>query len=152
MSSKLILLVLLLVIAGSAQAQTDTPTPTPTITPTPAVTLVLTVPRSEMYSNMATAAANVNRLPDEIRRPGGQNLIPSPDVSQLFAWAKWLFSLSTAQELLGQTLAPIGISLFIVMNFVIILTAIYFLINLIVLIVKAVIWIINQILKIIPFW
>lgn len=151
MSSKLIvLLALLALLAGSVQAQTDTPTPT--ITPTPNVTLVLTIPRSDMYASMATAAANVNRLPDEIRRPGGQSLIPSADVSQLFAWAKWLFSLNTAQELLGQTLAPIGVNLFLVMSFVIILTAIYFVINLIVLIIKGVIWIINQILKIIPFW
>jgi hypothetical protein len=151
MSSKIaVLLALLVFVAGSVQGQTDTPTPT--ITPTPNVTLVLTIPRSDMYSSLATAAANVNRLPDEIRRPGGQSLIPSPDVSQLFAWAKWLFSLNTAQELLGQTLAPIGIELFIIMNFVVILTAIYFLINLIVLIIKGVIWIINQILKIVPFW
>ena len=150
MYSKLVALLALLLFAGSVQAQTDTPTPT--ITATPNVTLVLTIPRSDMYMSMATAAANVNRLPDEIRRPGGQSLIPSSDVSQLFAWAKWLFSLNTAQELLGQTLAPIGIELFIIMNFVVILTAIWFLINLIVLIIKAVIWIINQILKIIPFW
>src|SRR5688572_17525776 len=150
MFSKLIVLLALLLFVGRAAAQTDTPTPT--ITPTPNVTLVLTIPRSDMYASMATAAANVNQLPDEIRRPGGQSLIPSPDVSQLFAWAKWLFSANTAQELLGETLAPIGITLFIVMNFVVILTAIYFLINLIVLIIKGVIWIINQILKIIPFW
>jgi hypothetical protein len=150
MYSRLLTVLLLLAVVGSARAQTDTPTPT--ITPTPAVTLVLTVPRSEMYQSMATAAANVNQLPDEIRRPGGQNLIAQPDVSQLFAYAKWLFSLNTAQELLGPTLAPIGASLYIVMYFVLILTAIYFLINLIVLIVKGVVWIINQILKIIPFW
>jgi hypothetical protein len=133
---------LLLLIAGSVSAQT----------PEPTITLVLTVPRSEMYSSMATAAANVNRLPDEIRRPGGQSIVPSADVSQLFSYAKWLFSLNTAQELLGRTFAPIGINLFVIFVIVIILTSIYFLVNLIVLIIKAVIWVINQILKIIPFW
>ena len=150
MFNRLCAVVLLLLIAGTSYAQTDTPTPT--ITPTPAVTLVLTVPRSEMYQSMATAAASVNQLPDEIRRPGGQSLVAQPDVSQLFGYIKWLFSLNTAQELLGPTLAPIGASLYIVMYFVVILTAIWFLMNLIVLIVKAVIWVINQILKIIPFW
>lgn len=152
MYSKLAALALALLIAGSVHAQTDTPTPTNTPTATPAITLVLTVPRSDMYGSMATAAANVNQLPDEIRRAGGQNLVPSIDLTRLFAMAKWLFSFNTANELLGRTLAPIGVELYIIFYFVIILTSIWFLVNLIVLIIKGVVWIVNQILKIIPFW
>lgn len=152
MYSKLAALALALLIAGGVHAQTDTPTPTNTPTATPAITLVVTVPRSDMYASMATAAANVNQLPDEIRMSAGQNLVPRPDLTRLFGMAKWLFSLNTANELLGRTLAPIGVELYIIFFFVIILTSIWFLINLIVLIIKGVIWIINQILKIIPFW
>ena len=146
MSSKFATVLLLLFAAATASAQTATPSPTPQIT------LVVTVPRSELNQSMATAAAEVNRLPDEIQRPAGQSIIPSADVAQIFGYAKWLFSLSTAQELLGQTLAPIGMELYIIFFFVVILTAIWFAINLLVLIIKGVTWVINQILKIIPFW
>lgn len=146
MRRKTFLVLFVFMLAGRASAQTATPTPTP------AVTIVLTVPRSDMYGSMATAAANVNRLPDEIRAPGGQSIVPSANLAQLFAWAKWLFSLNTAQELLGKTLGPIGIELYAIFQIVVILTSIYYVINIIVLIIKAVIWVINQILKIIPFF
>ena len=144
MFSKFALLVLLLLVALPVHAQTATPTPP--------VTLQVTVPRAEMNSAMATAAAGTNNLPDEIQRPGGTSLIPSVDLTQLFAYAKWLFSLNTANELLGRTFAPIGMELMIIFTFTVILTILYFIINIIALIIKGVIWVINQILKIIPFW
>ncbi len=153
MWNKLGTLVFMLIIAGSVSAQTATPTPSPTFPPTPTVDIVITVPRSDMYRSMATAAAQVNQLPEQIRAAGPNgSALPNADAGPLFGYAKWLFSGNTAQELLGRTLAPIGLNLFVVFVLVATLTAIYFLINFIVLILKAIVWIINQILKLIPFW
>ena len=125
-------------IAMPAQAQTPTPP----------------VPQWEIDRIQATNAANINALPSDPTRPGGQ-AIPSVDLTQLFGYAKWLFSASTAQELFGRTLAPLAINVFIVLVLAISYSAIWLLINIIVLIIKVVMWIVRliiQMIELIPFF
>jgi hypothetical protein len=109
-----------------------------------------TVPRSEIYTFLATAAANVNRMPDQIANAAGPDL-PSTDAMQLFSYSKWLFSTNTAQEVLGPTFAPIGINLFIVLTVVVGMAIVWFAILFASMLIKAVVWIVQQILRIIPF-
>jgi hypothetical protein len=154
MRVKLIVLIFVLALAGSVSAQTATSTPPPTLIVVTA-NIQLTLPRSDMYRSVATAAANVNRLPEQIKGSGtsGNNIVPSTSgAGQLFSYTKWLISANSAQELLGATLAPFGINIGILLLLVVALTGVYFLVNFAVLIIKAIIWVINQVLKLIPFW
>ncbi len=164
MRLKLIILVLMLTLAGAVSAQTSTPTPGCTggidignlnIGGQCTSNTINSDTKSDLYRNMATAAANVNALPEQIRGSGttGNNVVPSTaGATQIFGYVKWLLSGNTAQELLGRSLAPFGVNLAIILILVIALTGVYFLVNFAVLIIKAIIWIINQILKLIPFW
>ena len=133
-------LAMLLLLIMPAAAQTSTPIPT--------------VP-ADVANQMATAAAQTNQLPSDIARPsGGSSVIPSGDATLLFSYAKWLFSLNTAQELLGQTLAPLGVNLFIILTIVMLLTAVYLAVNLITVIIRFAIWVLNliwKLLQLIPF-
>lgn len=149
-----LLVIILALMAAPTLAQTATPTPTPTQIAITA-NIQLTLPRSDMYRSVATAAAQVNQLPEQIQAAGqnGQSIIPdTAGATQMFGYIKWLFSLNTAQELMGKTLAPFGVNVFIIFTLITVMTALYFLVNFIVLIVKGIIWVINQVLKLIPFW
>lgn len=138
---------IMLALAVPTFAQTATPTPAP-----PQLLITATVPRSEMYQALATANANIQQMPQQIRDANGQRLVNTDNAQFVFGYAKWLFSTNTAYELLGQTFAPFGINLFLLLTITIILTSIYFLVWFVILILKAITWIVNQILKIIPFW
>ena len=114
--------------------------------------------KSDLYRAMATAAYNTNQLPEQIKSagPNGQRIIPDTSgASQIFGYIKWLFSPNSAQEVLGKTLAPFGINVFVIFLIVTTMTGIYLLINLIVLIMKFVMWIYSWIIKLvelIPFF
>jgi hypothetical protein len=111
--------------------------------------------KSDIYRVMATAAYNVNKMPEEIKKsgPAGKDISGSTSGAvQLFGYAKWVMSPNTAQELMGKSLAPFGINVFVIFLLITSLTAIYFLVNLIVIVIKFVAWVINQLLKLIPFW
>jgi hypothetical protein len=109
----------------------------------------------DLNRSMATAAAVVNKLPEEISKsgPGGQTLAQAMAGSkQVFGYIKWLFSPNSAQELLGRSLAPVGINILVIFTMIVALTAIYIAINIVVYIIKFVVWIITQMLKLVPFW
>jgi len=111
--------------------------------------------KSDMYRSMATAAAQVNQLPEQIRTSGqnGQSILPNiSGAVQIFGYIKWLTSVNTAQETMGKTFAPFAVNVYIVLLMIITMTSLYFLVNFIVLIIKGVIWVFNQFLKLIPFW
>lgn len=169
MLNKVSLLMLLLLLVIPAQAQTATPTATPTATTTPCTPGIDVGNlnfggncqsnsldpdmRSDLYRSMATAAADVNNLPEQINSGQSGSIIPSTSGAiQLFGYIKWLFSMNTAQEVMGKTLAPFGANIFVLFFIVTTMTALYFLVNFIVLIVKAVVWVFTQFLKLIPFW
>lgn len=178
MRLKTLLALILLTIAGSVSAQTATPTPDGLIHCEGAIYIplvgwfggVCTYPddtsqgggieldnavEGDLYSSMATAAAVVNSLPEQINNaaPGGQSLVDAmAGAKQVFGYIKWLFSPNSAQELLGRSLAPIGINILVIVTMIVALTAIYIAINTIVYIVKFVIWLITQALKLVPFF
>jgi hypothetical protein len=107
------------------------------------------------YAQIAAATASINAMPDQIKSagPNGQSLSAAVSgASQLFGYVKWLFSASTAQELLGKTFAPIGSNILIIFTLVVAMTTIYVAINTVIFVVKMAVWAINQILKLIPFW
>lgn len=163
MRLNLIILVLVLMSTIPAFAQTATPTPC-----TPGVDIgnlnvggncrsnsVDPSLKSDLYRSMATAAANVNALPEQVRSsgPDGSSVLPSTSgASQLFGYIKWVFSSNSRQELLGKTLAPLGETLWTVLSLVIGMAAVYWAIRIITLIIKTVVWVFNQFLKLIPFW
>lgn len=166
-----VLLMAILVIAGSVSAQTSTPTPDPSCSDVLQVigrvifggacvgngqpVEIDDQMESDLYKNMATAAAIVDKLPEQISKAGpkGQTLAEAfAGAKQVFGYVKWLFSPNSAQELLGRSLAPIGINVLVIFTMVVALTAIYIAINIAVYIVKFATWVINQILKLLPFW
>jgi len=141
-------IMLIFLMAGSGQAQTATPTPTstPTITPTSPGS----VPDEELSNQMATQAANTNNLPDDISRPlNDQAVVQSVDLTPLFGFVKWLFSANTANELLGRTLAPLGLSIFTLFMITVVMIVIYILVFTIVTGIKFFWWVVNNILRMI---
>lgn len=135
-------LLVLLLLAGTVSAQ---------IVPEPIATAVGTITFDEqgVYNAYATAVPGINTLPDNIEAPQGVNIVPTVDLSQLFAFVKWLFSPATADELLWVDLAPIGVRLFRLFLVVLSLTTVWFIINLITLIIKALIWLYKLIMQIV---
>jgi hypothetical protein len=111
--------------------------------PTPLSTLV---PRPTMdpdtsglmlvYNQLATAAANVNQLPEDIAAPNGQPLLTGDDGRQLFAYAKWIMSPNILQELAGEDLSKLAEAAVRWVTIIISIIAIYFLIKLIVWLVQ----------------
>jgi hypothetical protein len=144
------LLVALVMLQPPIPTLPGLPSPTPVATVTPAGTLALAVPHSDIYNFLATAAANVNALPNDISAPGGVPLFANPDASPLFGYAKWMFSGSGTQELLGQTLSPFGTRVFLVVTAALTLTSIYFIVRFATLILKGVIWLLYKIRAIFP--
>jgi hypothetical protein len=127
------------------------PTPIATMAPLD-LTIDVEVPRSEIYSFLATAAANINQLPAQIDRdPSGTSLIPSDDARNLLGYAKWLFSPATARELMGEALSPLGINAFVLFTLIVFLTSAWLLVKIATMLIKAVVWLIQQALRLIPF-
>lgn len=143
------LIIMLVILSGvGVQAQTDTPTPTntPTITPTS----FGSVPDEELHNLMATQAANTNSLPDDISRPvNNQSIVQDVDLRPLFGLVKWLFSANAAQELLGPTLAPLGLSIFTLFMITVIMIGVYLLVFVITIGIRFYWWVTNNILRMI---
>lgn len=161
MRHKFFILVIILWLAGSVSAQTPTPC-------NPGVDVgnlnlggncksneIDPDTKSDLYRGMATAAASINALPEQIEAsgPGGQRIAETTaGMKQLFGYVKWLLSPATAEELLGKDFAPYGTTALAWLVVILSLTAIWFVINLIVMIIKFVVWMVNQFLKLVPFW
>jgi hypothetical protein len=120
-------------------------------TPNIAVFSADIVPHSEIYNYLSTAVAHVNSLPDEINKGNGQSLLADETATQMMSYAKWLFSPTSAQELLGATLAPIGINLFLLLTLLIFMAIAWTTIKIAVMIFKFVQWIVRWVLEIMPF-
>ena len=170
----LIVIMCLAIFGNNVSAQLDLPTATPTPDPSCSdpikiiervfiggacaggqVVDIEDSLESDFYKNMATAAAIVNRLPEQIQKagPNGQTLAEAfAGASQVFGYIKWLFSPNSAQELLGRSLAPIGINVLVIFTMIVAMVAIYIGLNMAIYIVKLAIWLLNQILKLLPFW
>lgn len=108
--------------------------------------------KSDLYRAMATAASQVNGMPEQIQASGqnGQSVIPNTSGAiQMFGYIKWLLSPASIQELMGKTLAPLGVNVFVVFVITITMAGLYIAINMIVLIVRGVMWVYSWIIKLI---
>jgi len=109
------------------------------------------VPHSEIYNYLSTSVAHVNSLPDDLTTNSGTSLIPSESGTQLMAYAKWLFSPQSARELLGETLAPVGIFLFSLLTLIVFMAIAWVAIRIATLIFRFVQYLIREILRVLPF-
>jgi hypothetical protein len=109
------------------------------------------IPKNEIYTFLATAVAEVNSMPDDLAVNGGTELLPNESATQLFSYGRWLFSGSSATELLGETLAPIGINIYVYLTIMVVLTSAYFTIRVAALIIRFVQYVVGWVLKVIPF-
>jgi hypothetical protein len=146
-------------VSGGVLAQTDTPTPSPTPSATPAITNTPNadflntdlIPSGDINDLLSTAVAYVNSLPDDITAPSGISLIPDETATQLFGWAKWLFSADSANESLGLTLAPLALTLMVLLTLVVSMAIAYTTLKIAVFIYRLVTYVIQWILKFVPF-
>lgn len=109
------------------------------------------VPHSEIYNYLSTSVAHVNSLPDDLTSDNGTSLIQNESATQLMAYTKWLFSDQSARELLGETLAPIGINLYLLLRLVIFMSIAWAAIRIATLIYRFVQYLVREILRVLPF-
>jgi hypothetical protein len=120
--------------------------PTPVASATPFdLNLDFDLPTGDLYDQLATAAANINSLPQDMDNAP----LPDEDGEELFGYIKWLLSSSTAEELfgpLGVILIHIGIALSLVLFGV----AIYFALFVARLVIRFVVWLIKTLWDLLP--
>lgn len=110
------------------------------------------VPHTEIYNYLSTAVAHVNTLPDTLTTDGnGTDLVQSESATQLFGYAKWMFSGTSARELLGETLAPIGLNLYGLLTLIIFMAIAWGTIRIALLIYRFVYYLVREILRVLPF-
>lgn len=109
------------------------------------------IPHSDLYYALEQAVEHVNSLPDDLSKDySGTSVVPDETATQLMGFAKWLFSGTSANELLGATLAPIGINLFRLLGLMIALAIAYTTIKIAIIITRMVMSIIGAVMKVIP--
>lgn len=108
------------------------------------------IPHSEIYNYLSTAVANVNSLQTDISTGNGQSLVQNETATQMMGYAKWMFSATAAQELLGNTLYPIGINLFLLLTMLIFMAIAWTTLKIAVMIFHFVQWLVRWILEFIP--
>lgn len=145
---------MLVSLIGAILLQIPVPTVPIDIPQIPVIDIQITaepveLPRSDLYRFLATAAHNVNQLPEDITRQGNVSLIPNSNPAEVFSYVKWLFSYSTAEELMGRTLAPVGMSLFLLFTLMVSHVVVQMLIRLVTPILKIVVWIVYRIIDVI---
>lgn len=126
---------------------------TPTFIPTFEATVEIpstTVPRSEVYSFLATTAYEVNQLPEQIDVVNGVSVLPDEEPSLLFGYMKWLFSPNITKELLGENFAILGDTLFVILVLAVTFGALYLLVYSVVMTIRFISWVYKKISDTIP--
>lgn len=99
--------------------------------------------------------SEVNSTLDSIPDRLDDELIPTETATQLFSYMKWLFSENVAQELLGETLAPILLNLYLLLLIAITFVTLWLTIRILVLGWRLILFIIEWIIRfieLIPFF
>jgi len=127
-------------------------TPTPIA---PVMTQVFVIPenivdKNLVYTFLSTAVAQVNSLPDDPSFYQGVQIVPNDTATTMFGYAKWLFSGNSANELLGVSLAPVAMNLYVVLIIIVIIMSVMMTVRVVSLIIRFVTFIINWALKLIP--
>lgn len=107
------------------------------------------IPHSELYLWLEQAVQYVNELPEDISMGNGTSLIVDETATQLFSYAKWLFSTTAANETLGPTLAPIGVNIFAILTMLVFLAIAWVTVKIFSLIFRFVMYAINWIVRIV---
>jgi len=97
----------------------------------------------------------INSTLDSIPDTLDNDLIPNETATQLFSYMKWLLSETSAQELAGETLAPILINLYVLLALAFTFAAIWLTIRILVLSWRLILFIIGWIIRLIeliPFF
>lgn len=97
----------------------------------------------------------VNSTLDSIPDRLDDELIPNETATQLFSYMKWLFSETVAQELLGETLAPILLNLYLLLLLAFTFVTMWLTIRIFVLGWRLILWIVGWIIRLIeliPFF
>jgi hypothetical protein len=82
------------------------------------------------------------------------DLIPNETATSLFSYMKWMFSDTSAKELVGETLSPILINLYVWFLIAITFTTIWLIVRFVIFLWRFVLWVISWIIKLvelIPF-
>ena len=111
---------------------------------------VPTVQDLNVDDELAEIDSTMSSIPDTL----DDGIIPDETATQLFSYMKWLFSDTSANELLGATLAPILINFYVLLVIAFTFTAMWLTIRALVLAWRLVLFIIEwiiRILELIPF-
>lgn len=133
-------------------------TPSPTFGPSPTpVPYVFTadpnrtpipLDASGLYESLQEANSDITSLGPDLSAPQGVELLPSEDGSQIFRYAKWLLSPSSADELAGP-FAPIIAHTGIFVTLTIALAVVYGVVYVAIYLLKFVVWLFKLILFVI---
>lgn len=108
----------------------------------------LVAPINTMFSELDAANAGTALLPDNLAAPDGLNILPTDDFTEIFSYVKWIVDPASASSWAG-VLAPIFIAFGILINAVVIMSAVYVGLWVIIYAVKWVIWLFRLLLQII---
>lgn len=87
-------------------------------------------------SQFDVSAADLESIPDSLQEAN----IPTETGTQLFSYAKWMFSGVGARELLGETLAPLAIDFYWTLAVVIAMTIIWAAVRILVFTIRFFLW------------
>jgi hypothetical protein len=147
------LIILSLVVSLLAQPPVPTfppvPSPTPIASLTPmAIQATVAVPHSDIYNFLATVESGLGSAPENITNPG-LPVLPGTQGAELFGYAKWILSASTAYEVFGF-LGVVVVHLAARLTLMLFLAALGLLILLVTFVLKFIIWIVFKIRAIFP--
>lgn len=99
--------------------------------------------------NVDGTLGEINTTMETIPDALDDEIIPNETATQLFSYMKWMFSDTAANELLGQTLAPIGLELYALLVIAITFTLMWLTIRMLVLSWRLLLFIVGWIIKLV---
>jgi len=96
-------------------------------------------------SEYSEAVGATDSLPDQL----DDDVLTTETATQLFSYMKWLFSPTSARELVGETLAPILLNLYLLVLIAFTFTALWLTIQLIVWTWRLILFVVKWIIRII---
>lgn len=112
-------------------------------TPTP-----IPIDAGGMYESLGEANSSITEVGPDLSAPDGVELLPDADPQEIFRYAKWLISPSSADELVGP-FAPLVVHTGVFVGLLIGVSAIYTVVYAAVYLIKFVVWIFKMIVLLI---
>ena len=105
------------------------------------------VPKNEIYNYLASIVEDLNSLPQEI-----DDGAPDETGSQLISYAKWVLIGNAIAEMVGNTLAPLGTNVYVLLILTVVTFGFFITMEGVVRLFNTVQWIIRWIIDFVPFW